>query len=204
MWRTIKCWSFYCLGSGDWAASDKAGELYQAVTAALRQVVRDHLPDPLRRYETVHGLALTDFLDDPVAFADATHQALLAIFIAPLHAQFPLFDQAAQQTRLDRGGEDRRSEIPLIDHELPSFIVEATELIDELMPTASPASKQALDQLLADLESLEWIMLGQPQHKVQLLEAIHHRYRYAPAPEKGRIASLWSRMRDYTAHLQED
>ena len=52
--------------------------------------------------------------------------------------------------------------------------------------------------------SMEWIMLGQPQHKTQLLEAIHHRYRYAPAPEKGQIASLWSRMRDYTAHLQKD
>ena len=72
-WRTIKCWSFYCLGVGPRKPDDSVGKLYAAITTELQQVVRSHLPDQLLKYETVHGVSLTDYLDDPVRFSDELH-----------------------------------------------------------------------------------------------------------------------------------
>jgi len=55
--------------------------------------------------------------------------------------------------------------------------------------------------LLADLELLEWIMLGNPGHGARLLEEMYLRYAHAPAPQKGERATLWYRMRNRVLHL---
>jgi hypothetical protein len=195
-WRTIKCWSFYCLGDSHWARSDSAGDLYQAVTAGLRQVVHQYLPKPLQHYETNHGLILGDYLDDPVAFADITHQALQAVFVSPFHDQFPLFDLARQQA-----GRTQTTEILLVDTELLTFIAATTEFIYDYSPTASIATQANCDRLLADLESLEWIMAGQPQNKAQLLAVIHQHYLVAAIPKQAALTEIWTQMHRITAPL---
>jgi hypothetical protein len=57
------------------------------------------------------------------------------------------------------------------------------------------------DQLLADLELLEWIMLGHPGHGARLLEKMYLRYAHAPAPKKGERATIWYRVRNHILHL---
>lgn len=91
-WRTIKCWSFYCLGSGPWPPDANLGALYQAVTRQLQQVVEQWLPAPLRRYEAVEAISLAAYLEDPVEFANQLHEAVAAIFVAPFCARYPMDD----------------------------------------------------------------------------------------------------------------
>lgn len=68
-----------------------------------------------------------------------------------------------------------------------------------------PAVPEGLDvspeQLLTDLETLEWIMLGHPGQGDQLLQAMFFRYADAAAPKKGQRATIWYRMRNHLLHL---
>jgi transposase-like protein len=71
-----------------------------------------------------------------------------------------------------------------------------------------PAVPEELDvspeQMLADLESLEWIIVGHPQHGAKLLAEMYSRYAKAPAPSKGKRATLWYRMRNRILHLWDN
>ena len=90
-WRTIKCWSFYCLG-GRWDPSASLGEGHGALAAVLKGVVLELLPEELRRYERVRGESLIAHLDDPTDFAHALDDALFEVLVGPLHARYPLLD----------------------------------------------------------------------------------------------------------------
>jgi hypothetical protein len=89
-WRTIKCWSFYCLGVGPWQPGSSVGELRGAIIVQLRQVVCAHLPAQLQQYEAISGISLTDPLDDPVHFSEILHQALAEIFVKPFEMLYAL------------------------------------------------------------------------------------------------------------------
>ena len=199
-WRTIKCWSFYCLGSGPWDSSASLGELYSAVTHRLQEVVAVNLPDQLRAYEAITGESLAEYLDDPVAFANAMHVALAEIFIAPLHARYPLFDLAAQQAKPASAHQrSLTADIFLVDNpvdiDVMSFISEAMEESME-SPSAAPAAvDSSADQLLVDLEALAWLIEGQPANGPTLLTEILSRYENAPAPQANERESVWYRMR---------
>lgn len=82
-----------------------------------------------------------------------------------------------------------------------TFIAEAAEQVWENPPLVPEGLAVSPDQLLADLELLEWIMLGHPGHGAQLLEEVHLRYAHAPAPKKGERATIWYRMRNRILHL---
>jgi hypothetical protein len=197
-WRTLKCWSFYCLG-GLWAHSISGsdavplGERYSELTSALKAVLQAHLRRSeccaLRRYEEVSGDALADHLLDPADFAAALDDALWEVLIGPLHARYPLLDASEQQRTPSRAGGDAQAEETL------AFIVEAMEQVLVDPPPAPEGLQITAAQLLEDLETLEWIVVGQPTHSQRLLREISVRYAGAPGPVGGDRPSIWYRMR---------
>jgi len=82
-----------------------------------------------------------------------------------------------------------------------TFIAEAAQQIWEDPPSIPQELTISSNQLLVDLELLEWIMLGNPGHGAKLLEEMYLRYAHAPAPRKGERATLWYRMRNRVLHL---
>jgi transposase-like protein len=81
------------------------------------------------------------------------------------------------------------------------FIAEAAERVWVAPPCVPEGLSISPNQLLADLELLEWIILGHPGHGARLLEELYLRYARAPAPQKGKRATLWYRMRNHILHL---
>jgi transposase-like protein len=81
------------------------------------------------------------------------------------------------------------------------FIAEAAERVWTAPPSVPEGFSASPNQLLADLELLEWIILGHPGHGARLLEELYLRYARAPAPKKGKRATLWYRMRNHLLHL---
>jgi transposase-like protein len=82
-----------------------------------------------------------------------------------------------------------------------TFIAEAAEQVWQSPPSVPSGLTVSPDRLLADLELLEWIILGNPGHGEQLLEAMYLRYAHAPAPRRGEHATIWYRMRNRILHL---
>ena len=175
-WRTIKCWSFYCLGVGPCKPGDSIGKLYAAITTKLQQVVRSHLPDQLLRYETVQGVSLTHYLDDPVRFSDELHNALVEIFVGPFSKVYPIFNEesvSSQSINLSEVSENT------IDDVLAS-IAEIAEQVYESPLTILQEFGISPEQVLADLESLQWIIEGHPANEQKLLKEMYSRYAYLP------------------------
>lgn len=194
-WRTIKCWSFYCLGSGPWDETASIGELYSAVTSELRRVVAQNLPEELRVYEAVTGDSLIDYLDDPVSFSNAVHAALATIFVNPFHARYPFFDLATQQAKPATGRiSSMTANIHLEDEDALSLIVAMMEEAVEASSPIPPGVKSSPDQLLADLETLAWIVEGTPASGPKLLREMFDRYDSVPAPKPGERPTIWQRM----------
>jgi len=77
-----------------------------------------------------------------------------------------------------------------------AFIAEAAEQLLTAPPPPPEGMDVTPDQLLADLESLEWIILGLPEKGAEMLKEMHLRYAHAPPPGKGEQATLWYRARN--------
>lgn len=197
-WRTIKCWSFYCLGVGPWQPGASIGEMRGAIIAELRQVVHDYLPAELRKYEIMRGIALADYLDDPVHFAETLQDALCAIFVDPFNEHYPVITtlEAGEQDHNNAHKQATTSSL-LLNDALATFIAEAVEQVCEYPPTVPEELDITLEQLLEDLESLQWISEGQPSHAPKLLAAMYLRYANAPAPAANEQPTIWHRMRDH-------
>ncbi|MBN1138050.1 MAG: hypothetical protein JXM73_15790, partial [Anaerolineae bacterium] len=69
-----------------------------------------------------------------------------------------------------------------IEEEVLAFVAQAMERLFESPSSATLAPGISSDQLLADLELLEWIVAGQPSNRVQLLSDMRDRYAARPAP----------------------
>lgn len=159
-WRPIKCWSFYCLGSGDWEI-DAEDVRYARITEALQTVVREQLPGYLQRKEK----PLHDFLADPIAFADSLGEALYDIFVAPFASGYGLTVDKPQAVAEFALREARQS--PAI-HEARAFIAGAVEALWQ-----EPAADE---QFLDDLESLEWILVQRPPNAWEAIQTLWERY----------------------------
>jgi transposase-like protein len=81
------------------------------------------------------------------------------------------------------------------------FIAKTAERILSKPPAVPEGLDVSPEQLLADLETLEWIMLGHPGQGEQLLREMFLRYSQALSPKKGRRATIWYRMRNHVLHL---
>ncbi len=77
-----------------------------------------------------------------------------------------------------------------------AFIAEAAEQLLTEPPPPPEGMNVTPDQLLADLEALEWIVLGLPEKGAEMLKEMYLRYAHAPPPGKGERATLWYRARN--------
>jgi hypothetical protein len=189
-WRPSKCWSFYC------ALGDRSSIIAQE----LEGVVLGFLPDALHRYEAIWGDPLVAHLGDPVDFAQSFGHALFHVFVAPFDDRYPamdkkpVFDYLQNLCRQEDVSWDVTSNLLI-------FITEAVEQVCESSPSVSKELGISSDQLLADLELLEWIVVGQPEGGAKLVEDMYLRYARAPAPKKGEGATIWYRMRGHLLDL---
>ncbi|MEZ4860932.1 MAG: hypothetical protein R3C14_06475 [Caldilineaceae bacterium] len=191
-WRTIKCWSFYCLGSQLWDAPEQR---YRAVTGALQTVVTSHLPSPLCRWEAVQGEQLAAHLEDPVDFSNTLHRALNAIFVTPFQARYAPEALSTPAHQATTASQPRP--ILLLDQDLITFVMEALATVREgVIPPAPPGVASSPDQLLADLEQLAWIAEGQPSNRVPLLHALYQRYAAAGGVNNQPESTIWQQMHD--------
>lgn len=92
-------------------------------------------------------------------------------------------------------------EVRHVTNNVLTFIAEVAEQVWEDPPPVLEELTVSANQLLADLEWLEWVMLGHPGHGAKLLEEMYLRYAHAPAPKKGERATVWYRMRNRILHL---
>lgn len=195
-WRILKCWSFFCLGVGPWQAGASFSQLRGAMGAELGRVVHKLLPDPLRRYEAVRGVILSDSLDEPLVFNENLQHALFEIFVVPFNARYSVLScsERAKSKHLAPTS-------LLLDDAVSAFITEAVEEICASPPPVPVELDTTPDRLLADLETLQWIVEGHPSQGTKMLREIASRYTSAPPPRPGEDPSIWYRVRDLLAHL---
>jgi hypothetical protein len=84
------------------------------------------------------------------------------------------------------------------------FISEAAEEMWEAQPDVPEELEISADDVLEDLEQLEWTIIGHPEHGSKLLRNLYFHYSAAPRPGKGERASNWYRMRNHVLHLWDN
>lgn len=198
-WRTIKCWSFYCLGIGPRKPDDSVGELHTAITRELQQVVRTYLPDQLHQYEHIHGVLLSDYLDDPVRFSDELHIALGKIFVAPLAKQYFIVDTQNSPYPFTDKPENADYDVD----EVLATIVEIAEQVSEYPLTLLTQTRISPEQVLADLESLQWIIEGHPSQSRQMVQDMYGRYTDSPIDDMSEANVILSRMCKLLIRMQQ-
>jgi hypothetical protein len=186
-WRTIKCWSFFCLG-GLWDPAVPLGERYEELTGALRTVLQARIPEVLRRYEQESGDRLADHLHDPADLAAALDDALWELLVGPLHALYPLRDADEGQAP------PAASQADTLEEEVLAFVAQAMERALSDPPPVPEELHVTPALLLEDLETLEWIVVGRPTHGKRLLKEMRARYAAAPGPLDGTQPSIWHQM----------
>ncbi|NKQ37738.1 MAG: hypothetical protein HF973_19265 [Chloroflexi bacterium] len=149
-WRPLKCAAFYCLGSGQWEL-DARDERYGRITHRLAGALDEYLPEVLRPY----AAALREALPDPIAFADLLDTAVDEIFTQALAARFPDLSPAVEPQT------DPAAEI----------LAQIAKLSEQVWQMSGDTA-----QYLADLEMLEWIVLGRPGNGMKLLVEMDGRY----------------------------
>jgi len=196
-WRTVKCWMFYCLGSGQWELSDASSERYNSITEALEKVVIDGLPDALHRYEEVCADPLTAHLVDPLDFANMFIHAMDEILVRPFMNRYPGIgaDRSHEAYGFDQDQPLIQADSLVGEDETLAFIAEAVHRVYDGASLAPKEHGITSNRLLADLEQLEWIVLGKPGNSRELLEEMYHRYAHTPLSTLGEYASTWQQMR---------
>ena len=164
-WRPLKCWSFYCLGSGSWTL-DAGDAHYRYITEALQDVVHRWLPGEMQRWEKKGRQPHEQFLADPIAFAEALGATLFQLFVAPFCAAYDL-----DPVSLGRGRVEMQS-LTSTDSSL-AFIARAVE---EVWQGSVAVEDKDGAQMLADLEQLEWLLLARPAGMRRALQALGQRY----------------------------
>jgi len=107
----------------------------------LQTVVNQHLPLPMRDYETSRQMHFADNLADPVLFAHTFHTACHDLLVAPLHARFPLFELV-----LPEQSPTALSRTPIfliVESDLYEFITTATECMYESHERAAGGESSA-------------------------------------------------------------
>jgi hypothetical protein len=197
-WKTLKCWVFFCLGpfGGQQNTGSALIEPYRAITKDLEKVIREHLPDALRKQEHFERKPLISYLDSPLGFAGALGRALDDIFIIPFNNQYPVAVMGEKLTHFeedDRGG-------TLTDK--LDFIADIARQVYEIPSSAPKGLVISQDQLLADLELLEWVILGHPENGVKILEEMHSRYVHMLVPKKAENVPVEYLIKEYINRLK--
>ena len=205
-WRTLKCWIFYCLGGGAWNLSDSFDERYSQITLRLQGVVNQYLPEQLKNYHVISGDVLVDYLSDPLDFGQVFGQALFDILVSPLDDKFPFIGDNS----LDCLGDNRESYFQgisrssMLEGEIFTFIAEVVDLLNEPSISIPVGLDVSIDQIMLDIETLEWILLEHPENGLDRLRDIQIRYAPPPAPRDEELASISFRMRHHLQRLVEN
>jgi hypothetical protein len=152
---------FYCLGGEGWQLSDPHDSNYRKMADALQAILGQGLPNELNTYEEITGQSLTSNLIDPLDAAENMERALEELFVQPFAARFPL--GAAPST-----GESPLN-APSLNGELFDFFTSMVDRIEAVEPEAAA-------QILADLETLEMIVMTGLEDPQNLLNEIRSRY----------------------------
>lgn len=199
-WRTIKCWSFYCLGSGPWLSTTPLSELYRAVTQELEAVVNEHLPVPLRSYEATHNVKLSALLDDPVGFASVLHGALEQLLVQPVLRHYPDLAQKAGPYLAPQPptADPTRQRIELYVADLhvadAGSSANGLEIIAALSDVVLEMVEPGAEDLLAELETLAWIVENNPTQARTLSATLLQRYGESPALLAPEGVALWGQL----------
>jgi transposase-like protein len=110
-------------------------------------------------------------------------------------------DQAGFKTVADQAGVEHQICRRHVTLNVLDFIAKTAEKVWRKAPAVPSQLTVTVDQLLEDLATLEWIILGHPENGSDLLEKLYDRYAAAPAPQPGRRASIWYRLRNHVLHL---
>lgn len=196
-WRPIKCWSFYCLGSGDWTL-DAADERYKQITQALQGVVQRWLPGVVREAEKAGRPAHQRFLTDPIAFANALGATLFDLFVAPFSSAYGL--AVEPQPGPSAGDWHLSIGASAVDAAL-AFVAGAVDTVYEgSQDNADNGSDDAINAFMADLEYLEWLLVTRPPRMRDELETLQRRYA-RNAAEEGIGSPLGNRQRKEMARV---
>ena len=112
-------------------------------------------------------------------------------------------DQDAFKTIADEAGVSHQICRQHVTRNVLDFVAQTAERVLANPPPVPPELNLTPEQLLDDLATLEWIMLGQPEKAPQILAELYDRYgpRRAPSPQKGKRATVWYRMRNHALRL---
>ena len=196
-WRTMKCWLFYCLGGGDWNLADAVDDRYQEVARNLEPVVAELLPAPIRRYGEENSIHFDKNLCDPLKFAHQLESVLDDILAKPLFEQYGyrIPQQIGEYKNGDVGNEGINLEALLAEERISRLIAEIGEQLE-----IRPEIDLEEDQILADLERIEWIALGKPNKALDLLEQMKTRYKNS---NNGEDDQIFQKMRILIKHMQD-
>lgn len=165
-WRTMKCWTFYCLGGEGWQLSDPHDIRYRQMAEDLKANLRQNMPPEINVYEVVTGEDLAERLIDPLDFADSLNHVLEEIFVQPFDARFPL----GVNLQNGRGSPSAANPDP-----------EALALISRVMDQFETETPELGEQILADLETIEMLVLTGQKISQTLLADLNLRYQKAKA-----------------------
>jgi hypothetical protein len=173
------------------------GDSTKTIGEELGGVIREFLPDELHEYEEVSGVCLVDHLTDPIDFADTLHDALAEILVAPFNARYAVVDEDLSSLR--------SQDVGILDGaaaDVLQLVAEIAEQVYQDPTTLAQGSGVSLEQLLADLESLEWIVRGGAVQREDLLNEICSRYASVSTPRQGEPATVGYLMRECVLRLQ--
>ncbi|MBL7199350.1 MAG: hypothetical protein ISS56_04320 [Anaerolineae bacterium] len=207
-WRPLKCWSFYCLGDR-WDPTSSLQDHYAAVAGELEARVSGLLPAALRAVEARSGEELLAHLGDPLRFASVLDDALSRAFVRP-------FIEGTGVQSLNDRPETRNARLPIGPAELigsdDDWLASSVQVLtDEAVKQVSEGVlalplglEMSVEDLLADLETLEWIVLGHLPQGARLLDEIHSRYALAPASKGGEQPTVWYALRHHVQRLRDN
>lgn len=201
-WRTLKCWLFYCLGAEVLNMAESPDSKYEEVTSRLSKAVNQFLPQSLLTYQSISGLQLTDYLVDPLCFFEELDRAINKVIVFPLDKKFPFIkDLHPHHLGNERGlkTKDDSMNLPLDDDIFP-YITNAIDYLHELSLSNPAQSQGIIDQMLTDLENLEWILLENPQNSLERIADIQTHFNQPIQFQDQNLSSLASQM---YRHLQQ-
>jgi transposase-like protein len=110
-------------------------------------------------------------------------------------------DQDAFKTIADEASVSHQICRQHVTRNVLDFVAQTAERVLASPPPVPAGLDLTPEQLLDDLDMLEWIMLGQPETAPQILAGLYERYARAPGPQKGKRATVWYRMRNHVLRL---
>jgi hypothetical protein len=187
-WRPVKCWAFYCLGPGGWELADPADQNYGAITASLESLVRQLFPPALLPGALSSGEHPADHLGNPLEFAERLENVFWDCFGEDFSTQYlsappvPRPDQPAYLLVDESAGNPDAAVLAL------RLVAETTGWIEAR--SGQEAGELQVEQVLTDLESLDWAARAGPASASAALKALEQRYAGALPPQEGQAPSL--------------